>query len=394
MTLLERRGADVAACLLLVTAALAIFTLTTPPILVNDGEGFDGHEYALMTTAFRDGTVVNVPAPWVHRILVPWLVAQTPLDVKTGFAILGVAASFAAALLVLRLLRRYRAPAPLALLGVAWWLLLAPGPRLHPVFYPVLLDAVGALLLLTLLLAALERRPLLFAIALAAAALTRENLIVLAPLPFFALRERGSSRAALITAAAAVPGVAALLWVHAFPPLVPASTQGPVEFALDNIRGVVTNTYYQGVRFLIAPLVSLGALPLVALVRWRALLALFRREPVWLVFALATAVVYAGAGLDPDRRAYLFAPLLLVVAFSGEAAGLWVPTWRVVALTVLHALATRTVWPIGRDEASYREFALLTMEPRTLARLVVYEVVLAMATLAALVARARRSIRA
>ena len=375
--MLERPRTLQAACAGLVAAILVLFFATTPPILVNDGEGYDGHEYALMTLSFRDGTPVSVAPPWVHRVAIPWVIARSGVETKTAFLVIGVACTFGAAFLVLRLLRRHGAAPAVALLGVTWWLLLAPGPRFSPVFYPVLLDAPGSFLYLALIVCALERRIALFAAALAVASLTRENLLLLAPLPWYSLREVGMARAAGLTALAATPGLLLFGAVQLAPPLAPAAGAGGfLTHATDQLRGVLTNTYFQGVRFTIAPLLSLGVLPVVGLARWRRLRDMLRNEPLWAHVAAAALLFTIGGGLDPERRMHLFAPLLLIVAFGRPITGFWSPIWRAALLTGLHVLAVRAVWPIGRDDAAYAEFALMSMAPRTLAVLAVYELFL------------------
>lgn len=364
------------ACLVLVSVVLLALAVTTPPIAVNDGEGFDGHEYALMVQFFRHGVPVRIHEPWVYRIGPPWLAALSGLDVKVAFLGLNVAASLGSALLLMWLLRRYGATPGLALLGVFWWATLAPGLRFNPVYYPVVFDGIGFFLLMALVTTALTRRLMLFAGVLAAAALTRENLVVLVPFLWFCLRDQGIARATLSTVLASLPGIGLVAMVRVFPVLPPSVPFESLDVIREGLHGIATNRYYQTWRFLFAPLFAFGALAAVGLWRVGRLRDLVAREPAWAYFLAASVLVTFVGALDPDRRVYLAAPLVLLVAFVPGGRAVWSPRWRVVALTVVQVLASRMLWPIGTDEASYREFSLVTMHPRHLALVGLYEAAL------------------
>src|SRR5207248_10324526 len=108
-----------------------------------------------------------------YRLLPSALVALMPFDIPTGFTVLNLLAVEASALLIVALLRSYEVPARATLLAVSWWLALPMGAR-WALYDPVLPDALGFFLLMLLVIACLQRRYLLFAVALVAGVLTRE----------------------------------------------------------------------------------------------------------------------------------------------------------------------------------------------------------------------------
>ena len=100
---------------------------------------------------------------------------------------------------------------------------LRTAPSRFATYYPILLDGAGSLAMLATVLAALMPSALAFAFLLPAAVLTRETAITMPALLAITQARPGLGRAALITLAASVAGVAAFIAVRTWPPIEPAS---------------------------------------------------------------------------------------------------------------------------------------------------------------------------
>src|SRR5438552_2875802 len=216
--LVRERPTDSA--LVLGAVVLGVTWLFTPAIGFNNGLGNDGLVYGAMVRELRDHLGLQPAPPWVFRLFPVWLVAMTPLDVRTGFFLLNLISVAASIPLLMRFLARYTVTGALALLAVGWWLTLPMGLR-WDLYYPVLPDALGFLLLMILLVAAVEERYVIFAVALVAAALTRENLLMMVPFIWLANVRRDWREVTALTIAAAAPAIVVFFLVRAYAPITP-----------------------------------------------------------------------------------------------------------------------------------------------------------------------------
>lgn len=361
----ERPVIEAAVCAALMVIVTALLSLVTPAIIFNQGLGYDGQWYAQMVYGLRTGAPVTIPAPWVYRIGPPWLVAVSGLETKIAFLIMDLVAYFASAILLLRLARRYGASLVLALTAVLWWALLPAGLRLS-IHYPVLLDAIGFLLLVALINAALARRPWVFAALLIGAVVTRENLLVMVPFLWLCLRAQGVLRATLMTAVASLPAALVLTVVFVNPILEPSHGFQSFTLIQDHLRSVLENTNYQAWRLVLAPELSLGMFVIIQFWRLRDKIRFLGSEPAWVYYLVAFAAVTV-AGTDYDRRLLLIVPALIVLAFGVGGGSTAVPLWLWLALTTLHVVASRVIVPLQPDDTAYLQYALDTMHPRRLA---------------------------
>jgi hypothetical protein len=365
------RERPVIAVLALGGIVLAIIWPFTPAIAFNNGLGNDGLVYGAMVRELREHIGITPAPPWVFRLFPVWLVSITPLDVRTGFFVLNLISVAASLPLLLRFLARYAVTGGIALLAVGWWLVLPMGLR-WDLYYPVLPDALGFLLLMLLLVAALEARYLIFAVTLVAAALTRENLLMLVPFIWLVSLGRGWRTATLLTLAAATPAIVVFFLVRAFPPITPfdAYPNWLASHRIDvNIQRITQNIDGHAWRYLLAAPLSLGllvAIPIATSQRnlgptWRRALMTLRAQAHWTYFVVATFALAVIGGWDDDRYLFVLAPVLLVLTF-GLARDLWVSPWRAAALTAIQLVAIRFLWPVGPTEQDYFQYTVAFMD--------------------------------
>jgi hypothetical protein len=365
------RARPMLAALALGGVALAVIWPFTPGLAFNNGLGNDGVVYAAMVRELREDLGITPAPPWVFRLFPVWLVAITPLDVRTGFFVINLISVAASLPLLMRFLARYSVTGGVALLAVGWWLALPMGLR-WDLYYPVLPDALGFLLLMVLLVAALEERYVVFAIALAAAALTRENLLMLVPFIWLANHgRRGWRRATALTLAAAAPAIVVFFLVRIFPPITPfdAYPNWLASHRIDiNIQRITQNVDGHAWRYLLAAPLSLGllvAIPIATARRnlgrtWRRALETLRAQAHWTYFVVMTFALAVIGGWDDDRYLFVLAPPLLVLTF-GLARELWTP-WRAALLTAIQLVAIRFLWPVGPSEHDYFQYTVAFMD--------------------------------
>lgn len=325
------------------TATLfGLFAINTRPSAAGDGFAFDGLEYYKVAVAFRTGENTLPSGPFAYRVLSPAIVAASGLEPHLGFLTLDVIAVLGAALLLTSLLRHLGASPTGALVAVLWWGLLPYGIRVQ-LRNPALVDAPAFFMLVAVILAATLRRRAAFAVLLLLGVLTRESLLLLAPLPALGGSQRPKELVKAI--ALAVPAIAALVAIHLFPPVTPRpGSASTLEFVAFQINALRTNTDDTAWRALAAVPLSLGLLiaPLIAFPR--TVIRYLGSLPGWtyLTFVLAFASVIGGR--DNDRYLFSASVALLPAAFVAIHAP-WGRPLIAIALTALHVGATRAFLP-------------------------------------------------
>ncbi|HEV2251360.1 MAG TPA: hypothetical protein VGT60_12730 [Candidatus Limnocylindria bacterium] len=357
-------------------AVLAVATLLrpiTPALEFNSGFGFlDGQSYGAMARTFRTGERFDILSPYVFRVLPAALVAWSGASYRLGFLVLNVLGYVVAAVALYGLMAHYAIRSRTALLLVVWWAVLPAGVRLAE-YYPVLVDGVGSAFSGALLWAAATGISIAFMAVLMLGVLARENLLVLAPLPFLAQRRAGLVGAARQATVLALPAVATLLWVHRWPPIPAANGFSMFDDVMRNWGWFTQNADARFWRFLAAPPLTLGMFFAVPLLHPRRSLAFLREHPEWIYYlAVSLALAPIGGG-DFDRFAFLLAPALVlltatVATFDGP---------RMVLYTLMHLIGVRALIPVGSGEASYRAYNVATMDLATLVQLLVVAVALA-----------------
>ena len=365
-------------------ASLTVLWVLTPPIAFNDGLGNDGKFYVAMTEALRGLPADPPEAPFAYRLLPSALVALMPFEPRTGFLLVNIVSVIGSAVLLVRLLRRYGINGRFALLGVLSWLALPMGAR-WDLYYPTLTDAVGFFLLMALIVCALEERYILFAVALVAAVLTRENLIIAIPFFWRAHLRAGPAKITALVALASLPAMIVFFLVRAFPPLAPPADSAnwlEAHHIWWNLALIANNGEGHTWRYLLAAPISLGLLLWIPILRPHASASFLRREMHWTYFALLAFLFAAIGGFDGDRYLYVLSPLLLILAFGVNRA-LWSSGVRVIVLTGLHFVALRVGWPIGSTEHDYLQYSIGYMDLERLGELAILTIVVfAIATVA------------
>jgi hypothetical protein len=341
----------------LTLVATSLFVVLTPRIAFNGGLGNDGTDYANLTWALRGEPAEPPWAGFAYRLLPSALVAAMPFDVVTGFLVVNVLAVLGSAILLLRLLARYEVAPAVRLLALFWWLCLPMAVR-WDIYYPVLGDAFGFFVLVALILCALERRLVLFGIALLAGVLARENLVVTIPFLWRANLRSAPLRWTLVVGLVTVPTIAALALIRAFPPVPPSAGSDALSQSVifaSQIAWIIQNRFGEAWRVLLAGPVSLGLLLLIPFIRFRETWRFFSREMHWLYFGVVAVIFSVIGGRDTDRYLYVLAPLLLVLTFAVHG-DLWRSWPRATALTGLQLVALRVGWPIGTTEHDYLQY--------------------------------------
>jgi hypothetical protein len=341
--------------------ALALRPLT-PRIAFNDGLGYDGQYYAAMVGALRGephGPLLADRPNYASRPLAPAIVAASGLDVIRGFLLMNLASLVAAGALLAAIVRHFSGGIVHPLAAVLWWAVL-PGSVRYALYYPVLVDGIGLLVLFALAYAAVAQRPVLFTLIVGPAMLARENVIVLVPMLALALVPGGFHRAARWTVIAAGAAFAAYVAVRIAPPIPAAEGFDPIFEARQNIEWLFGNVGDRGWRFANAWLLGLGLFSVVPLVRWRHSLAFLRAHIAWAYYFVVTLILIIVIGGDFDRYFLYFTPVLAVLTFATtrtfrSGAGLAI-------LSAIHIVIVRAGWPVGTSEAGYLRYNVATME--------------------------------
>ncbi|MGH2378150.1 MAG: hypothetical protein ACRDGT_06695 [Candidatus Limnocylindria bacterium] len=363
--------------------ALALWPIT-PRIAFNDGLGYDGIYYAGMVRAMRDGAGA-VPAErphYAYRPLPMAVVAATApgtnAEIARAFLAMNLVSLVLAGALLGSTVHRVAGGVLLPAVAVLWFAAL-PGSVRWAMYYPVLVDGIGLLLLFALVFTVAARMPLLFTILIGPAMLARENVVVLVPMLWLALLPGGVRRASLWSAVAGAVALAAYAWVRVAPPVPPAQPFDALFEARQNLEWFFTTSRAE--RFAAAWPLALGLFALVPLVAWRAGAAFLRRELAWLYYLVSTVALIVVIGGDYDRYFLYLVPVLAVLAF-GAAPHLWRSPAVLALVTGLHLLVARFAWPVGTSEAAYLRYGVATMDLASLHAL------LAAATIVAAIAAA------
>jgi hypothetical protein len=144
--------------IILSVITIAISHLVQPEISYNNGLGWDGVNYYQMAEQITNGEQISTKAPFVSRVGLPNLVAKVyPDNIKSGFLYLNwffsILNSILLALLLARFINRKWVIYLLVFLYITQW----HGYHRFGSFYPVQVDPLAILLILTSLLVLLKR---------------------------------------------------------------------------------------------------------------------------------------------------------------------------------------------------------------------------------------------
>lgn len=328
---------------------------TTARIAFNDGFGYlDGMTYAAMVNELRGKIDVDFAAPYVFRILPIELVARSAASLVDGFLFVNVVGFLVSGVFMYALLRHYRVAPTLAVLAVAWFCVLPAGLRFG-FYYPTLIDGIGYAFLVALLYLAVKGRYGLFALVLPFAVLTRENLVALVPFLFLANVRRDGLQAVALTLGAAIPGFLAYELIRLVPIITPAQPADVFGDMQRNLGWFQENASERQWRYMAAPILTLGLLQVLPLIRPLALTRFALGHLEWPYYVGVTLAMSVVGGGDYDRFALWLAPALLVIGFRiGPSRG-WVAFVAWPVLTMLHFSLSGFFEPLGTSESAYRE---------------------------------------
>jgi hypothetical protein len=336
-------------------AVYAIAWVTTPQIDWGAGElglgyGADGVHYGRMTERFAWFQEPGIGHHY-YRILAPALVHYSGLDTFTGFHLLNVLSFVLASMLMYATARRLDFARETSLLALALFAVLKFGVKFW-IYYPVLTDGLGTLLMMSIIYATVSRRDILYVASMSAAVFCRENLIVL--VVFHLLHSircgRVADRYGRMLVLYGIP-LMLLALSRAFPIFpVQVLSVGLLEYLGAHAWSFVSSPKTQGV-FAIGYLNSLGLVVVLALYRAGHVARFLRVHYEWLYFAVTMIAMSIVLGVDVDRYALCLAPALIVASLDpvprvdGSAARLW------VYLLLVHAASMELFLPWYPDRA-------------------------------------------
>ncbi|HXD75878.1 MAG TPA: hypothetical protein VN628_19165, partial [Vicinamibacterales bacterium] len=126
----------VALCLVMLTfAGVGVYSYATQKIVLT--RFGDGDEYFFAAEQRVAGQTVRAEVPYVYRVALPWLVAETfPGDIERGFRFYNTIAAFASTVLLLFWLQAFGVRAGVAALTTILYVVNWISPTRFMYFYP------------------------------------------------------------------------------------------------------------------------------------------------------------------------------------------------------------------------------------------------------------------
>jgi hypothetical protein len=353
--LIERHG------WIVLPLALAILIWAgTPVIDAFDGFDFDGRYYAAAADPNSPFAALRGEPPYAWRVLTPWLVAQLPVPLFTGFRMLAFAASAASLMMMSVLLRglgfsgRTWAFGLLLYAGIFWTIKFAA-------YSSAYIDVETQLFVIAIIWSIFSQSwkwiPLLMTIGV----LQKESIAVFIPVAFLAhINAHGkmSAGSGAFLCWMLVPSLAALLVVRTL--VHTTSNYSPLLAMGGYFYYQVTDPQFWP-RFALELFSGLGILPLLIMTRPGETGRWLRERPHWGVFIAIIAVSLFG-GLDKARLFLPLVPLLVILCLQAGKAYLEQPhravnVW-IGGTLVIHFLMGHQLTPIS----SYDDY-LASMVP-------------------------------
>lgn len=312
---------------------------------------WDSDEYYRMAEQFAAGQPLSASAPYVYRVLTPWVVARCCADdIQQGFLLTNLAAGSALAVLLVFWLRRFVESPGIRLLMVAAYALQWHAPVRFTFYYPGYVDPLFQLFLLAALLVGdhFVSKPtfgvgVLYILLTALGSLARETMLV-APLvglvaAIVVWRRHGVTPALWFLGAMAA-GLFSYLAVH-----FGTTARGSFSF----VEALLTALATKPIEALpLSWFIAFG--PMIAIVAydWRATREFLRERPdLATVLAACLVLGYIG-GTDTERFVFWAMPVMyLLVARSIERhRALLVAPGLALVVIVGQLLSERVLWPV------------------------------------------------
>ncbi|MCX5885210.1 MAG: hypothetical protein NT096_04770 [Proteobacteria bacterium] len=300
----------------LILIGYLVALVSTPQIDFGNGKehsgyGHDGVYYGRMADDFTPFET-RVYSPFCYRVLPSVLVFYLGIGTFHGFHLVNSICYALSCLLVYRLLRFYRVERLLSIVGVGFFIFLKFGLKFW-LYYPILTDGLGTLLLFGILFGAVSGKHLLYLSFMVSAVFCRENLLAL--IPFHALcllqRSKPGSKTGLLMLLNLVP-VAVLVMSRRFPCVLPVGHYDALSSAWTWGKVFLLNPTRQ-VEFFLAYINSLGVLAVYPFFEMRTTRRFLRQNACWSYFLLVNLAFSVVGGKDIDRFALWQAPLLIVL---------------------------------------------------------------------------------
>ena len=292
--------------------------------------------------------IADVPRPFTHRLLGPFLVGLLPMPDPVGFRV-WTAAALVGLTLGLYGFGRRLGFAPPACAFMAALLPLNPYVFGFPAFNPFQLnDGLGMALVVAAFIALVDRRWVLYAVALALGAAAREVALLVIPAALVFLWERDALRAeAGRWLAASLPAVAVFVALRV---ALPADGPGFASLLLDHAgKASDPATWY---RLLVNAWAPLGLLPLVF---WPTTQAFARQHRYLVVFA---ALVLGSALFGGDQERLVAPALVAVYPLVGAIVERHLWTRLALAVLVVAAFVTSLHHLTARFPLPSREWTI------------------------------------
>lgn len=280
---------------------------TQRPITLNEGLGWDGQAYHAVAEDLVEGRRPGARAPFVYRLGTPAIVAVLfPADLRRGFALVNLAGSLVATVLLVCWLRLYLADWRIRVMLVSLFLVTWHAPVRFLQYYPVYVDPWLFAVLLAGLIAirrvevsATAARIVLVGVVTVVGVVFRE-VALLIPLALLATRPSRMAVSALGLGAIALIGIR-----------LAVDPTGDYSFA----RAVASSAYSKPlVGYVHAWFIAYGPILVVPMVFWREAWAFLNANRGLLVFLAGIAGLAWLGGSDTERMAYWAMPAVYVVA--------------------------------------------------------------------------------
>jgi hypothetical protein len=326
---------------------------------------WDSDEYYWMTYNMATHQPIRASAPWVYRILIPWLASFPsryllargyPYHVLTyPYYVINVTAALVTAFLLIVWLKKYVESRGIRLLVVALFLAEWHGPARFVYFYPMYVDPPFIVFLFGGLMLidsnredAPERISPLLTLVCMLGTFCRESMILI-PLTFIVAHNPWTAgprgwhwrRDLPSVAAPLVASVLALAFAHAA--VSPKSPYSSAEAALTMSRQKPVFTWVLAWFFTFGP----GVVAVIC-TDWKGALAFLRQRPDLAFYLSACGLFGFFGGTDTERVLFWALPVVYLLA-ARAAERQWTAHTSRLLLTVLalaQVISERTLWPI------------------------------------------------
>jgi hypothetical protein len=285
------------------------------------GYGHDGTRYGRMAEEFVPFQL-QVQSPFCYRLLPSVPIFYLHTNTFTAFNATNFICYMLSCYLIWKLVRLYHADLDISILCVCLFANLKFFLKFW-IYYPILTDSMGTMLMLALIYFTLIRNDLWYLITITISVFCRENLLALILFNIiYALHcTDGPRKIARRVLMHAVP-FAAFALIHAYPLVIPDPNWpgGPMGLRTHfTSLTMILGTPDIQVKFALAHVNALGVLLIMALINWRRNIAFLRRNRHWAYYGIVTLCL---AMLGREERHISWQAPLLLVMFAERCASI------------------------------------------------------------------------